>query len=103
MGRDAELHQVAAIAQQVQEGRGQVLLVTGEAGIGKTRLIAALLRRWLAGGGQVYAGTTPVYDAQGLYQPWIELLRSFCDLTPGLAPDQQWARLTARSPMRLPP
>ena len=38
VGRDRELAQVAALADEAMAGRGRLVLCTGEAGIGKTRL-----------------------------------------------------------------
>jgi tetratricopeptide (TPR) repeat protein len=43
-GRDAELATIAEAMAKVREGHGQVVLVEGESGIGKTRLIDEFLR-----------------------------------------------------------
>jgi predicted ATPase len=56
VGRSAELGQIRLAVRQVAGGIGQAMLVTGEAGIGKTRLVAEGLddaRRW---GVQVFRG-----------------------------------------------
>jgi DNA-binding CsgD family transcriptional regulator len=45
VGRRAELEQVERLLGDVADGRGAVLLVTGEPGIGKSRLIAEVLGR----------------------------------------------------------
>lgn len=47
VGRDAEVAQLAQAVDELAGGRGRVLLVTGEPGIGKTRLLSEL--RLLAG------------------------------------------------------
>jgi AAA ATPase domain len=39
VGRSAELDQIGSAVRQVAGGVGQALLVTGEAGIGKTRVV----------------------------------------------------------------
>jgi len=44
-GRDDELAKLAAIWQKVRSAQGQVLLVEGEAGIGKTRLVDEFVGR----------------------------------------------------------
>ncbi|MBP7692590.1 MAG: AAA family ATPase [Anaerolineales bacterium] len=54
IGRAAEQSSLAAAAEQVRAGRGQLVLLEGEAGAGKTRLAAELRpllpeARWVAG------------------------------------------------------
>jgi predicted ATPase len=41
LGRDAEQRQVAALLAAARDGRGAALLITGDAGIGKTALLEA--------------------------------------------------------------
>jgi predicted ATP-dependent serine protease len=43
VGRSAELDQIRSAVRQVAGGIGQALLVTGEAGIGKTRVVVEAL------------------------------------------------------------
>jgi DNA-binding CsgD family transcriptional regulator len=43
VGREAELAVVAAAVRQLGEGRASVLVIEGEAGIGKTRLVQAIV------------------------------------------------------------
>jgi predicted ATPase len=45
IGRDAEIEQLMAVARQVPHGHAHVVSVVGEAGVGKTRLVSALLER----------------------------------------------------------
>src|SRR5262249_25632142 len=44
VGRKAELDQLTAVLDVVRQGMGQFVTVTGEAGIGKTRLVHEFLR-----------------------------------------------------------
>ena len=96
VGRAAELAQAEAILEAARAGNGQVLLLTGEAGMGKSRLAEEVLSRWLLSGGVAYAGTAQAYGAGRLYQPWVEILGDLCDLRPGLPPAEQQARLADR-------
>ena len=67
VGRDDELAHLEASWQRAMEGAAQVALVTGEAGIGKSRLIAELARGVAASGLPVVA--TRAYEAAGGL-PW---------------------------------
>ena len=45
IGRDAEIEQLLAVARQVPQSRAQVVSLVAEAGLGKTRLVGALLEK----------------------------------------------------------
>jgi class 3 adenylate cyclase/tetratricopeptide (TPR) repeat protein len=47
VGREVEIQQLRHIAALVHQGRGQIVCLIGEAGIGKSRLIAELRQEWL--------------------------------------------------------
>lgn len=63
VGRDRELSAIDAALAELADGRGSVLMVTGEPGIGKTRLLDALHARATADGAAVLHGRTAA--AQG--------------------------------------
>ncbi len=64
-GRDGELARIASAFEAAAQGRGQVLLVEGEAGIGKTRLIdeAATQLRVAHPDAQLLFGSHPIGTA----------------------------------------
>lgn len=71
-GREAELRQIHQPWQAAQKGQGGVLLIEGEAGAGKSALVAQFIRQYgvspaLTGNGYEAAQHLP-------YTPWIELL-----------------------------
>lgn len=78
--------------QRARDGRGGVVLVAGEPGIGKTRLCAALAAVVHAQGGHVLYGRCDE-DLGVPYQPVVEALRHFVatspvdDLEDALGPD----------------
>ncbi|MFC5948011.1 ATP-binding protein [Pseudonocardia lutea] len=76
VGRRAEWHAALTAWEQAAHGRARLLLVTGEAGIGKSRLVEELARHVTADGHVVAAGRA--YEAGGR-PPWgpvIDWLRS---------------------------
>ncbi|MBN1484347.1 MAG: tetratricopeptide repeat protein [Chloroflexia bacterium] len=80
VGRRRELTQLQAVEQQVRSGRGQVFVLQGEAGIGKSHLAGAFLRRWHESGNPAFMGQAQATIQQQPYLAWGELLRHLFDL-----------------------
>ena len=81
VGRQAELAALGTALREAVRGRGSVVVVTAEPGLGKTRLVHECRRRapagtvWLEGRCASYASSTPY----GLYQ---QLLAGWAGVTP---------------------
>ena len=75
VGRDAELAQVARSALDAAAGRMRIVLVTGEAGAGKTALAGQVSHRLAAEGWTVSAGRCPEHEGAPAGWPWAEALR----------------------------
>ncbi len=96
VGRDAELRVLDAALRDVVDGRGCVVMLTGDAGLGKTRLVQECRKRfiawvgagsgrlplWLEGRGASYASATPYGLFRQLVASWI-----------GVAPDEPAAKV----------
>ena len=74
VGRERELAQMSALWQKAAAGEGQTLLVSGEPGIGKTRLVRELCTEVLIGGGRVLEGGCHA-EGIGPYAPFAQILR----------------------------
>ena len=76
VGRDDEFAVASGVWARAVSGQASVLLVTGEAGIGKSRLVEEVARRAAAQGHGV--ARTRAYEAAGRFAwgPAVELLRS---------------------------
>jgi predicted ATPase/class 3 adenylate cyclase len=96
IGRQAELADLGRAMRDLVAGRGSVVVLTGEPGLGKTRLVkecrtlfmarlggaSGRLPLWLEGRGTSYASGTPYGLYQQLIANWV-----------GVAPDQPAERL----------
>src|SRR5258708_5854518 len=76
VGRGAEVSRLMSLYEQASSGHPQVVLLEGEAGIGKTRLAAALLAWVKAQGAEVLAGRAVQTSQRLSYQPLLEALRT---------------------------
>ena len=74
--RAAELERMRAVFDELEAGRGRVVLLVGEAGIGKTRLLAEL-RSLAADRATWLEGHCLSYGTELLYDPFIRILRSW--------------------------
>jgi ABC-type transport system substrate-binding protein/class 3 adenylate cyclase/tetratricopeptide (TPR) repeat protein len=78
-GRDPELAAVVDALEQLADGRGAIVSIVGEPGIGKSRLIADALLvlgdrvRVLEGHGVSYAESFPYWPVRELLRGWLEL------------------------------
>jgi predicted ATPase len=77
VGRDAEIAFLGAALEDAIAGRGRVVLVAGEAGIGKTRTCEELSARARDRGPRVLWGRC--YEGEGAppFWPWVQILRSY--------------------------
>ncbi len=93
IGRQAELEQVRLTTAQARAGKLQLLLIEGELGLGKSRLVSEIVREWMTEGGVGYGSKCVSYGRQVPYQAWREVLTAIYGLTANLSPQRQLARL----------
>ena len=97
VGRDAEMRTLRSCIDDLRQGRGQVVSIVGEPGIGKSRLKIEIREtlpdgmRWLDGRCQSFTQSTS-------YAPLIEVLRSALGV--GAADPQPIARTRLRAALR---
>jgi predicted ATPase len=77
IGRSAELAELEAALTDAADGRPSLAFVAGESGVGKSRLLAELMRRAGAGGPLVLAGESVDFGGEGelAYLPLVAALR----------------------------
>lgn len=76
VGRDAEVAQLGAALDAAASGRGRVVLIAGEPGIGKTRLAEELSSLASTRGAVVAWGRCHEGDASPAYWPWVQVIRT---------------------------
>ena len=76
VGRAAAFSQLVSHYQQARQGQPQVVLVVGEAGIGKTRLASEFVAWARAQGAEVLSGHAFEMGGRLPYQPLVEALRT---------------------------
>lgn len=78
IGRDLEFERLKQVLSQVRQGRGQIVSLIGEAGLGKSRLVSELHNYWMAEG---QGGWTPMagipYDTSRPFGLFQNMARSF--------------------------
>jgi class 3 adenylate cyclase/predicted ATPase len=80
-GRQKELEKTQALVGQALAGQGGVLDLSGERGVGKTRLIEALCGYARERGAQILSGTAFSYGYSIPYLPWVAVLHSLLGWT----------------------
>ncbi len=102
VGRDVELARLRAAVDEVSAGRGQVLVISGDAGIGKTRLLAEL-RRIAEGRATWLEGECVSYGGDLLYSTFVAMLRGWLDVEEREPAVAVRTKLRARLGTRLEP
>ena len=83
VGRTGELAWLRGHLEGAAAGHGRAVRVQGEAGLGKSRLAAALLDEAAAAGARALTVRCLAYNSATPYAPWGELLRDLCGIGGG--------------------
>ena len=76
VGRSRELQLLDVVLTRAGRGTGALVLVSGEPGIGKTRLLEEVVTRAKAAGFAAAAGSCPQDEGAPSFWPWVEVLRT---------------------------
>jgi class 3 adenylate cyclase/tetratricopeptide (TPR) repeat protein len=77
VGRDAERAELHAALDSALGGQGQLVLIAGEPGIGKSRLARELSDEVQADGGQILWGRAWEEDGAPSFWPWMQVIRAW--------------------------
>lgn len=73
-GREQEMQQLRNLWLQTVNGNGQLVLISGEAGVGKTRLMRELVTQVEVTGGQAYIGESKA-EGNAPYSPIAQIIQ----------------------------
>ncbi len=106
VGRDAEIEQLRQAISRAAAGRGQVVALVGEPGVGKSRLVWELTHSHRTHGWLVLEGHAVSYGTATLYLPLVDLLRRYFGIQerddPQLAREKVTGRLLTPGSMLQP-
>lgn len=91
IGRQIELALIVEKLELARQGRGQIVSITGDAGMGKSRLLVEALQH--AGSLPQYGGECQSYGTQNSYLVWQSIWRTFFNLHLTDSPVEQIATL----------
>jgi len=91
VGRGRELEQLAMLLDQSMRRRPQILLLSGDAGVGKTTLLRQLASDVALRGGAFVSGQCVETDVRPPYSPWAEALAGVAALE--ACPPRVWHEL----------
>lgn len=95
VGRERELALLLDRWEQAEEGEGQIVLLSGEAGIGKSRLLRALRQPLAQRAHKVLDHfCSPLHQTRALH-PFVDRLERACDFLPADPPPVKLGKLEA--------
>jgi len=98
IGRGDEVEQLTKRFQQAEAGEGQVVLISGEPGIGKSRLCEAVRAKLLHRPHARLTYQCSPSHADRAFYPLVTQLEQAADIRPDLDPGEKLRRLTAMLP-----
>jgi len=87
VGRRREIEVFSKLVEEAGSGKGQILAMVGEPGLGKSRLVHEFTRHQLRPGWLVLEGTSVSYGKATPYFPLIEMLRGNFQIADGEGSD----------------
>ena len=83
VGRQTEIEVFNKLVEQAASGKGQILAMVGEPGMGKSRLVHEFTRHQLRPGWLVLEAASVSYGKATPYFPLIEMLRHYFQIADG--------------------
>lgn len=94
LGRTPELTLIDQTIALARQGHSQIVALSGEAGLGKSRLVAEVVKLATAQGLTTYGGAAQSYGTQMAYLAWQAIWRSLFELSADWTSEEQTAHLS---------
>jgi class 3 adenylate cyclase/tetratricopeptide (TPR) repeat protein len=102
VGRESEVDLLLGGMDAALRGIGGITAVYGDAGVGKSRLLAAGVRYWLEQNGLGLIGVCYPHTADTPFSPWRDVWREYFGLISGMSVAQQVATVVTQTEALLP-
>src|SRR5215475_12340305 len=79
VGREEELRLLEAELTEAAAGRGRLVGIAGDPGIGKTRVVEEFIARAAVRPGRMVWGPCPAHPGAPPYWPWQQAIRAYAD------------------------
>src|SRR5262249_28031824 len=96
VGRDNELAALSRALARTAAGRGQVIDIVGDPGVGKSRLVWEVTHSHRIQGWLVVQGSSVPYGKATSYLPIIDLLKGYCCIEDRDGPQMVREKLTGK-------
>jgi class 3 adenylate cyclase/tetratricopeptide (TPR) repeat protein len=96
VGRDAEMHTLFTALEQAKAGKGQVVAVVGEPGVGKSRLFWEFIPSQRTQGWLILESGAASYGKATSYLPVINLLKTYFQIAEQDEPSRSRAKVTSK-------
>jgi len=96
VGRDDEMEQLRRILERVRQGRGQLVGIVGEPGVGKSRLVFEAVHSHRVSGWLVLESSSVSYGKATSYLPVIDLLKGYFKIGDGDSDREIREKLTGK-------
>jgi class 3 adenylate cyclase/tetratricopeptide (TPR) repeat protein len=96
VGRERELRSLTGCLARLREGKGGIVLLTGEAGLGKSRLVAETRARAEREGISWLEGHSLSFGRTISYWPLLEIIQQDTGIESDDPESERWAKLAAR-------
>lgn len=82
VGREREISDIKKTIELCIRSKGQILSISGEPGIGKSRLVQEVIKMCEKKDYQILKGNCISYGSAFSYHPWIDILNDFFNILP---------------------